>query len=312
MIIIVKFIKYKRGNIVINFILVTIISALSIFTCFIKENNMLVVDDPQIEPVAIKNFYSASLASNIVVPFTLKVIVDSKELIINSTEKNVALMLKAEKINLSATDRVSPPLDTELSDGMEITITRVKIQTIKKTEPIPFKTITKNDNNTLKSKSKVTQIGKLGEKSVIYNVTYENEKEVTKKSIKETVIKKPQNKIVSQGTLKAITFSRGGSVNASENIINVKATAYCPIKGVTNTYTASGLKATRNPDGYSTIAVDPKIIPMGTKLYVEGYGYAIAADKGSAIKGKFIDVYFNTLNEALDFGVKNIKVLILD
>jgi len=308
---------------------VTIISALSISACFIKENEMVVVDAPQVQPVSIQNFYGSSLSSgkinaagedgisktlssNIVAPYALKVLVDSKEFNINSTEKNVALMLKAEKINLSTTDIVSPPLGTELSNDMEITITRVKIQTIKKTEPIPFKTITKNDNNTLKSKSKVTQIGKLGEKSVIYNVTYENGKEVAKKSIKETVIKKPQNKIVSQGTLKAITFSRGGSVTPSENIISVKATAYCPIKGVTNTYTASGLKAIRNPNGYSTIAVDPKVIPMGTKLYVEGYGYAIAADKGSAIKGKFIDLYFNTLKEALDFGVKNIKVLILD
>ena len=112
--------------------------------------------------------------------------------------------------------------------------------------------------------------------------------------------------------MKAITFSRGGSSITSKDIINVKATAYWAVNGVNNTYTASGKKAVRNPNGYSTIAVDPNIIPMGTKLYVEGYGYAIAADKGSGIKGNFIDVFFNTREEAINWGVKYVKVQILD
>ncbi|MBZ9686374.1 G5 domain-containing protein [Clostridium estertheticum] len=306
--------------------LVTIISALTIFMCFINEDSTVVVDGKQIEPITFQKTYNSTLASaeinadendnidksliasNDVITVDLKVLVDNKELNIKSTEKNIALMLKAEKIALSATDKVSPSLVTELSSGMEVTVTRVKIATLKKSIPIPFKTVIKNDANTLKSQSKVSQVGKQGEKSVTSNVTYEDGKQVASNVIKETVIKAPQNKIIVQGTLPNITFSRGGS----EKIINVKATAYCPIKGATNTYTASGKKAVRDPNGISTIATDPNVIPMGTKLYVEGYGYAIAADKGSGVKGKFIDLYFNTLKEALDFGVRYIKVQILD
>ncbi|MEA4925736.1 MAG: 3D domain-containing protein [Syntrophomonadaceae bacterium] len=60
------------------------------------------------------------------------------------------------------------------------------------------------------------------------------------------------------------------------------------------------------------VAVDPKVIPMGTRLYVEGYGEAIAADQGNAIKGNRIDLYFDTHQEALKWGMKTVKVTILD
>ena len=72
---------------------------------------------------------------------------------------------------------------------MNVIITRVKTETIKETKPIDFKTVIKNDNNTLKSQSKVSQNGVKGEKSITLNVTYENGKEVSRKVIKETLIK---------------------------------------------------------------------------------------------------------------------------
>ena len=59
------------------------------------------------------------------------------------------------------------------------------------------------------------------------------------------------------------------------------------------------------------VAVDPMVIPMGTKLYVEGYGEAIAADQGGAIKGNRVDLYFDTHQQALNYGMKTVKVTIL-
>ncbi len=76
--------------------------------------------------------------------------------------------------------------------------------------------------------------------------------------------------------------------------------------------TASG--TTARP---GTVAVDPRVIPLGTKLYVESldgtsdYGFAIAEDKGSAIKGKKIDLFFNSNRSAMNFGRRNVKVYIL-
>ncbi len=60
------------------------------------------------------------------------------------------------------------------------------------------------------------------------------------------------------------------------------------------------------------VAVDPNVIPMGTRLYVEGYGAAIAADQGNAIKGNRIDLYFDSHQEALKFGKKTVQVTVLD
>jgi len=60
------------------------------------------------------------------------------------------------------------------------------------------------------------------------------------------------------------------------------------------------------------IAVDPDVIPMGTRLYVEGYGEGIAADQGNAIIGNHIDLCFSTHQEASNYGVKTVKVTILD
>jgi 3D (Asp-Asp-Asp) domain-containing protein len=60
------------------------------------------------------------------------------------------------------------------------------------------------------------------------------------------------------------------------------------------------------------VAVDPNVIPMGTKLYIEGYGEAIAADQGNAIKGNRIDLFFDTHQQALNWGMKTVKVTILN
>lgn len=76
--------------------------------------------------------------------------------------------------------------------------------------------------------------------------------------------------------------------------------------------TASGLKPVRNPDGISTIAVDPNVIPLGTKVYVSGYGLAIAADTGGAIKGNIIDVFLNTHEECMSWGRRQVTVQILE
>ena len=76
--------------------------------------------------------------------------------------------------------------------------------------------------------------------------------------------------------------------------------------------TASGLKPVRNPNGISTIAVDPNVIPLGTKVYVSGYGLAIAADTGGAIKGNIIDVFLNSHEECISWGRRQVTVQILE
>ena len=88
--------------------------------------------------------------------------------------------------------------------------------------------------------------------------------------------------------------------------MKVVATAYCPcVKccGKTDGITATGAKATAG----RTIAVDPKMIPYGSKIYIDGHEY-IAEDCGGAIKENRIDVYFDTHSEALKFGRKTLEI----
>lgn len=341
MIIIVKFIKYSQRKIAIGFVLLTIIATTTAFMCIIRKNITVFVDGKQINLVTYqRTFDNALRKANIAIALNdkidkvldskivnndvitinhavnLKVFVDNKELNISSAEKDIALMLNTEKISLSPSDKVYPSIEKKLAKDMNVIVTRVKTETIQEKKPIDFKTVIKKDKDTLKSQSKILQKGVIGEKSITSNVTYENGKEVTRKVIKEMVVKEPQHKIIAQGTLTHISVSRGGSSNISNlnetsnstRSLNVKATAYWAL----NAYTFSGRKAVRDSNGYSTIAVDPNVIPLGTKLYVEGYGYAIAADKGSGVKGKFIDVFFNTAKEATNWGVKYLNVRIID
>jgi len=316
--------------------------------CIIRKNFTVVIDGKQIKLVTYQKTFDSALRKadiNIAVKdkidkvlnskivdndvitidhaINLKVLVDNKVLNISSAEKDIELMLTSEKIVLNPNDKVYPSIENKLSTGMNVTITRVETETVQERKPIDFKTVIKKDKDTLKSKSEVLQKGIKGEKNITLAVIYENGKEVTRKIIKEIIIKHPQNKIISQGTMIPITLSRGESSktyakslneesrSTSSKTLNVKATAYWAFNGV-DTYTSSGRKAVRDSNGYSTIAVDPNVIPMGTKLYVEGYGYAIAADKGSGVKGKFIDVFFNTREEAIKWGVKYLKVQLLD
>ncbi len=93
-------------------------------------------------------------------------------------------------------------------------------------------------------------------------------------------------------------------------VITVTATAYTANCRGCSGITAIGTNLKKNPN-QKVISVDPKLIKLGTKVYVEGYGYAIAADKGSAIKGNKIDVFIPTQKAALKWGRKTVKVKIL-
>ncbi|MCG7436719.1 LysM peptidoglycan-binding and 3D domain-containing protein [Lysinibacillus fusiformis] len=97
---------------------------------------------------------------------------------------------------------------------------------------------------------------------------------------------------------------------ASKEII-VEASAYTASCEGCSGITATGMNLKANPNA-KVISVDPAVIPLGSKVYVEGYGEAIAGDTGGAIKGKRIDVFFPSQQDAINFGVKQLKVTILD
>lgn len=248
----------------------------------------------------------------------VKVAVDGKILNIKSAENSVNKMIAAENIKIESYDKVYPSREDKLSSGMYIKITRMKTELIKSEFPIDFSVVYRSDDTIEKGTAKTIQEGQQGHKTISTRIVYEDGKVVSKQIVSEVVDKQPVNRIVARGTLGVITASRGGKVYYTKSL-KMRATAYSA--GYSSTgknpgdsgygRTATGTRVKRNPDGYSTVAVDPRVIPLGTKLFIEGYGLAIAEDTGMEIKGDKIDVFLNTDGEANNWGVKWVNVYFL-
>jgi uncharacterized protein YabE (DUF348 family) len=241
----------------------------------------------------------------------VKVTVDGTYISLLSSEDNIGSMLLAEGIALRDNDKVVPDKSASLTEGMNVKVVRIDIKAITEVVPIQFKEVVKVNKSLANTKKQISQEGKNGEKEIKTQITYEDGKEVSREVISETIIKNARDKIIVQGTYPYMPVSRSGSIMSYSRVFEAKATAYWAVNGIGRTYTASGRKAVWNPDGYSTIAVDRRVIPYGTKLFIEGYGFAIAADTGSSIIGNKIDLYFNTIQQARSWGAKYVKVYVL-
>ena len=102
------------------------------------------------------------------------------------------------------------------------------------------------------------------------------------------------------------SYSQPSSDGKYKKTLSMEATAYSG-----GTLTAMGLKPVRDPGGISTIAVDPSVIPLGSKVYIPGYGYAIASDTGGVIKGNIIDLYMNSHDECISWGRRQVTLHIV-
>ena len=172
---------------------------------------------------------------------------------------------------------------------------------------------TRKDNKVLKGKEKVVQEGEKGLIKRTVEIISENGKPVTRILKGEDVVQEPTKKVVAVGT-KVVTasVSRGTTAASSGGKeFYVSATAYTAFCNGCSGTTATGIDLRANP-GLKVIAVDPSVIPLGSKVWVEGYGYAVAGDTGGAIKGMKIDLFMPVKNQAFGFGRKQVKIKVLD
>lgn len=194
-------------------------------------------------------------------------------------------------------DEISPSLDTKISKDLKIQLVKVEVVNEVATEAIDFDVITQEDENLDINVEEIVQDGAIGEKEITYEVIKKDGKEISRDIISSRVTKEPINKIVAEGTRRTFA-SRDGNLEYQE-LIYCESTAYCDYG-----YTATGTVPVYDPSGISTIAVDPRVIPLGSLVYVEGYGKAIAADTGGAINGNIVDVYVDSYNTAVNWGRK--------
>ena len=227
-----------------------------------------------------------------------------------STSTTVADFLTQQGVSLTELDRVEPALEDKVMENGTINVIRVEKVTDVVEEPISYAVVTQKDENLETGTEKVITEGQEGLISKEYEVTLENGKEVSRVVLNEKKLKDKQDKVVSVGTkAEPIQVASRGSGNGKE--IYVTSTAYTASCNGCSGTTATGVNLHANPNA-KVIAVDPRVIPLGSKVYVDGYGYAIASDTGGAIKGNKIDVFFPSKSDAYRWGRKTVKIKVLD
>ncbi len=183
---------------------------------------------------------------------------------------------------------------------------------VTETVTVPFPTVFEVNRRLPPRHRALVQEGQPGQKRQYWRVVLQNGKEVRRTLVREETLIPPQPRIYMVG-VHAHVASRGAIGRSSSfrtlKVLEMNASAYTPHRSGGGSGT--GRTATGLPAGYGLVAVDPKVIPFGTVLYIEGYGMAIAADKGRAIRGNKIDLCFATRQQALQFGRRKVRVHIL-
>jgi uncharacterized protein YabE (DUF348 family) len=241
--------------------------------------------------------------------------------LVSTTKRRVSDILVDAGYELTDEDTVTPEPAKIAKADTKIVLVKNTTKTVTLTEETEFATTEKPNASLNSGIRKVVQKGKKGETVRTYKISYADGVETGRKVVKEKVITEAKDEIVEVGTKRTaiddytlayngtITTSRSGTLSYSR-VVQCNATAYDATscgKRPGEARTATGIIAHRG-----VIAVDPRFIPLGTRVYVEGYGYAIAADTGGAIKGNIIDLYMESYSEAIQWGRRNVNVYILN
>jgi 3D (Asp-Asp-Asp) domain-containing protein len=236
----------------------------------------------------------------------------SVTLIINGTnnyyqtnEKTVGDFLLSAGVEFDESAKINEDESAEIYDNMEIDVVQNEVKDVEYKEILQYKTEIEYSDELEVGTSQVKTNGAEGEKKITVSTVY-TDGEAGESSKKEEIVKEPVNQVVVVGTKKKVVPD---TKYGYTDIITMSATAYAPVVeccGKDDGITANGSYA-----GRGVVAVDPTVIPLGTKLYVQGYGFCVAADTGGAIKGNKIDLCYNTYQEALNYGRKDVKVYIL-
>ncbi len=236
------------------------------------------------------------------VPATITV--DGRQLHVRSAASTVADTLQRAGIEVGPLDRVIPFLETPLTPNVAIRVVRVVSRTVAERIELPSPITSSPDPTLPRGVVRIVQEGRLGLKERQFKVTLVDGKVVRRELVNEQIVRPALERVVAVGS--KVLVAKSGEF-AGREYFDMVATAYspycCPGVGLR---TAIGLQA-----GYGVIAVDPTIIPLGSYLYIPGYGQAIAGDVGGAIKGLRIDLGFATKHEAVRYGVRTVRVYVL-
>lgn len=290
---------------------------------FLEEKEIELVKNTYIEPkidTAISNDLKITVRS----PKEIVILDNGVETTVNSGEIQVGKILEQHGYKLKEQDYTVPELEAELDFSQKhepvIIINRVFNKTITDVKSVPFETVTRENAELEKGKTRVVTPGVEGTTVVTTEKTIMNGQEISSQ-VKEEVVKEPVNQVNEIGTKeppKSVAVGGGGSLNGRSysRVITMQATAYDASPASNGKWAGITALGTKLRPG--VVAVDRNVIPLGTKLYIEStdgwpsYGVAVAEDVGGAIKGNRIDLFFESASTVKSFGRRNVKVYVLD
>lgn len=243
--------------------------------------------------------------------FEIEVIIGGESKKFKTIKCPIKDFLATNNIILTEQDVLNCNLDDETYTGMQLVIDRVEIKEVVEQQEVPFTTNTKETDNLKKGKTKVETQGQNGIKEVTFSQKFLNGQLVESNPVSEKVIKEPVNQVNLVGThIKKTPAKSSNEIGITTNNSNKPTNYTKAITGAVTAYCDKGRTSTGRQAQRGVVAVNPKVIPYGTKLYIPGYGKAIAGDTGS---GKFlIDLWFETDAQCRAWGRKIMTVYIID
>lgn len=241
----------------------------------------------------------------------IKLTTNGTEMSVKAPEGTVENALNILGYEITDDDILNVDKNAQIEDDMKITLKKVTYVDEKSTEKISYKTVEKDSDDILTGESEVSQNGADGEKEVTKRCKYIDGKYDSTKVIGEKVTKKPVDKVILNGTKRGTTTDTSGAPVSYRYMVSGSGTAYTAAPGA---LTATG--ATVYEGG---VAVNPAIIPYGSKLYIEAadgshvYGYATAVDTGGALMdgSAIVDLFYFSYDDCVNFGRRDVNVYVL-
>ena len=264
----------------------------------------------------------------------VRITADGETRDVETSAQTVEDALEKCGVSLDEDDRTEPARTAKVREGMEIQVKRVEVKEETELQPIPFETEYQDTSSLFTGETQVKTPGTAGEKEVVFQVTYVEGEEESREAVSETVKKEPVSEVVLRGTLsreeeaeeeapsapEVPSNGSGASTGTFVDMYGNTVSYSSMLSGTCTAYSVPGGTTSLGWDAvYGVVAVNPNIIPYGTKMYITSpdgsvvYGYGVAGDTGgAAMAGEILaDLCYNTVEECSQIGRRTMNIYIL-
>jgi resuscitation-promoting factor RpfB len=275
---------------------------------FLRERGIVPGDGDDVSPSA-----GTPLSDKMTILYrqavAVTVVMENRRETLLTSAPDIATLIASLNIHLGSDDTVTPALDTPPPANGIVRISRVVAwqRTIRK--PIPMQVIRRLDFGLAAGAVHIHAKGRNGVREEVVSFVKRDDGPIDARVLRSRVLRKSRPRVIDIGATE---------MQAYDHFIkrSIKSTGYVmegTMQMVATAYTGdcsgcSGITASGRPAGHGIVAVDPRVIPLGTHLYIPGYGLAVAGDTGGAIIGDRIDLGFDSLRDALIFGRREVTV----